>query len=104
MADAGASVANGSLPTAPPILSLTTTDVEEALAPVQAIVAADGGDLVVTGIDTTTALLRLVLDTAECRECVMPRAYLEQIALDMMQPSLPTLTAVRIDDPRELSL
>ena len=85
-------------------MSLTSTAVEEALAPVQALVAADGGDIVVTGIDTTTALLRLVLDTAECRECVMPRAFREQVALDMMQPSLPTLTAVRIDDPREVSL
>ena len=76
-------------------------DIDRAVQQVRNIVAADGGDVEVTGVEAGTARLRLVLDTAECRECVMPRAVLEQVALDLMRPELPDLTAVQIDDPRE---
>lgn len=75
--------------------------VSDALADVRAIVAADGGDLTLDGIDGETARLQLVLEGAECRECVMPRHFLEQVALDMMKDKVPGLAAVAIDDPRE---
>lgn len=73
---------------------------EDALADVRALVAADGGDVVLESVDGDTARIRLVLDTAECRECVLPRDMLERIALDMMQPAVPDLGVVVIDDPR----
>ena len=38
---------------------------------------------------------------AECRECVMPKEFLEQIALDMVTTRLGEVSAVTIDDPRE---
>ena len=48
--------------------------------------------------------LRLELEDASCADCVMPRAYLEQVALTVLRRSLPELLAVTIDDPREHQL
>ena len=75
--------------------------VEEALEDVRALIAADGGDLALESIDGDTVHLALILDTAECRECVMPGAFLEQVALDMLQPNVSGLAAVVVDDPRK---
>lgn len=75
--------------------------VQAAVAGVHDLVAADGGELVLDSYDAGTAQLRLVLDTAECRECVMPRQFLQQVAFDMMRPHLPDLVAVHVHDPRE---
>ena len=74
---------------------------EAGLVDVRALVAADGGDLVLTATDGGTAHLALILETAECRECVMPRSFLEQVALDMLTPTVPGLVGVSVDDPRE---
>ena len=73
-----------------------------AFGPVRDLVRADGGDLVIDRVVDTTARLRLVLDSAECRECVMPRDFLERVALDMLQREVTDLTAVTIHDPREV--
>ena len=104
-------VGNDAAPTAPAATAPATPDpvaptaraddVEAALAEVREIVAADGGDIVLESFTNGVAHLRLVLDTAECRECVMPRNFLEQIALDKMQPQVSSLTGVQIADPRE---
>jgi hypothetical protein len=45
--------------------------------------------------------LLLVLEGASCEECVMPRDFLEQIALEMLRRKVPAVAAVSIDDPRE---
>jgi hypothetical protein len=74
---------------------------EAALGAVRELVAADGGDILVSDVGDDAVRLRLVLDTAECAECVMPRSFLETVALDMMRPGLPGLVSVSIDDPRE---
>lgn len=74
--------------------------VETALADLRELVAADGGDVVLEAVDGDTARVRLVLDTAECRECVLPKDMLERVALDVMQPTVPDLETVVIDDPR----
>ena len=75
--------------------------VEAAVAEIRALVEADGGDVELVTADRSTVRLRLILETAACRECVMPRAHLEQVALDRMRAHLPMLVAVEIDDPRE---
>ncbi|MFT5204205.1 MAG: hypothetical protein ACI9C1_003612 [Candidatus Aldehydirespiratoraceae bacterium] len=75
-----------------------------AIVGVRDLVAADGGDIVVSGTDEQSVTLTLILDTAECAECVMPRSFLETVALDMMQPALPGLLSVSILDPREPDL
>ena len=74
---------------------------EAALAPVRSLVAADGGEITISETSADSVRLTLVLETAECAECVMPRQFLETVALDMMRPALPGLASVRIDDPRE---
>jgi len=75
--------------------------VTAGLVPVREVLQSDGGDIELVAIDGDTARLRLVLETAGCAECVLPRPMLETIALQMMQPLVPGLSAVAIDDPRE---
>ncbi len=81
---------------------LSPAAVMAAMASLRDVVRADGGDVVLDSAEESVVTLRLVLEGAECRECVMPRPFLEQIAMDSMSSSLPTLTAVTIIDPREV--
>lgn len=82
---------------------MNETEISAALDDVRALVQADGGDLVLVGSDPASGEihLSLVLEGVECRECVMPRDFLEPIALDMIGAKVPAVTVVRIDDPRE---
>jgi hypothetical protein len=75
--------------------------VAAALDEVRGLVSADGGDVQLEGIDETTVRLRLVLETAHCVECVMPRPFLEQVALGIFQRNGAAVDAVAIDDPRD---
>ena len=78
-----------------------TTTVAEALVPVREMLRLDGADIELVDVDDDgTAHLRLVLVEAGCAECVLPTAMLEAVALQLMTPSAPGLTAVTIDDPR----
>ena len=71
------------------------------IEPVRTLVTADGGDIEVVSHDATSGALalRLVLEDAHCKECVMPREFLEQIALDMLGSE--QVSSVAIEDPRE---
>jgi Fe-S cluster biogenesis protein NfuA len=73
------------------------------LADVRSLVQADGGDMVLVNVDESSGVvsLRLVLDAVDCHECVMPRAVLEDIAGGMLRRSVPEITRVSVDDPRE---
>jgi hypothetical protein len=75
--------------------------VTAGLAEVRGLVSPDGGDVVLEGVDGATVRLRLVLETAHCVECVMPRAFLEHVALDVLRRNGADAEAVTIDDPRE---
>ncbi len=84
-----------------PVVDLDPTEgIDAAVAEVRALIAADGGDIELVSFDGVTARLRLVLESAECRECVMPGEFLERVALDKLQATLPSLVSVLIDDPR----
>lgn len=72
-----------------------------ALEGARSLVQADGGDLVVDSIDGGVIRAHLVIEGAECAECVMPRQFLEQVALDMVQREVPGIDQVAIADPRE---
>jgi len=72
-----------------------------ALHEVRGLVSADGGDVALDAVDGTTVRLRLVLETAHCVECVMPRPFLEQVALGVFQRNGVDAATVAIDDPRE---
>ncbi len=73
---------------------------DEAVGELRALVALDGGDVELLSATGSTVALRLILEGAECRECVMPKEFLEQIALDMVTTRLAEVNAVTIDDPR----
>ena len=77
------------------------TVVDAGLAPVRAILQGDGGDIEFLSVDGDTVVLRLIIEDANCAECVLPRDMLEMVALDVMMPSVPGLMHVRIEDPRE---
>lgn len=74
---------------------------DEAVGELRALVALDGGDVELVSANEGTVALRLILEGAECRECVMPKEFLEQIALDMVTTRLSGVNTVTIDDPRE---
>lgn len=82
-------------------MSLDTEAVNAALEGPRGLVQADGGDMELTEVEGATAKVRLIIEGAECAECVMPRQFLEQITLDMVRAELPAVEAVEIDDPRE---
>ena len=75
--------------------------VAAALDEVRGLVSADGGDVQLDGIDGSTVRLRLVLETAHCVECVMPRPFLEQVSLGVFQRNGVPADVVAIDDPRD---
>lgn len=65
------------------------------ITPVRDILQADGGDVELLSMDEGTVNLRLVIEGAECAECVLPRPMLEEVAAKLLG------VPVRIDDPRE---
>lgn len=65
------------------------------LTPVRDILQADGGDIELVGMEGDVAHLRLLIDGAECAECVLPKPMLEDVAAKLLG------VPVRIDDPRE---
>jgi len=69
----------------------------------RAILTADGGDIELDRFDdeALTVRLRLILESAECKECVMPAPILEDIALAAFQRAGAPVDRVIIVDPRE---
>jgi Fe-S cluster biogenesis protein NfuA len=82
---------------------LDDTQVRAALIEVATLVQADGGDIELVSMDPERGevALRLVVEGANCAECVLPRPMLEGMATSIMQRSAPAIRAVSIDDPRE---
>lgn len=77
--------------------------VDTAMEELRGLVRADGGDMLVKSTDdaTGTVNIHLVLEGASCAECVMPKMFLEQIALDAFKRANSGVSAVSIFDPRE---
>lgn len=67
------------------------------------LVRPDGGDIEITGMDAApgTVRARLLIDSAECAECILPRHLLEEIVTGRLRRSVPGVQTVSIDDPRE---
>ncbi len=79
------------------------SEVRAALVEVAGLVQADGGDIELVSVDTNSGAvgLRLLLQSANCAECVLPKAMLERVATGIMQRSVPGITGLSIDDPRD---
>jgi Fe-S cluster biogenesis protein NfuA len=75
-------------------------EVRAALNELRPMVQGDGGDLELLGAEGGVVRLRLLLQGAECAECVLPADLLEQVALDALCRSVAGVTAVQVDDPR----
>jgi Fe-S cluster biogenesis protein NfuA len=82
---------------------LQEDQVRTALVNVSSLVQADGGDIELVSFDPDqgSVALRLVVDGATCQECILPRPLLEDISKGILQRSVPEITAVSIEDPRE---
>jgi hypothetical protein len=80
---------------------MDASTITPALDELRGLVQADGGDFMLLGVDGEVVSLQLVLEGANCVECVMPRELLEQIALDIFRRGGVAADAVSIDDPRE---
>jgi Fe-S cluster biogenesis protein NfuA len=93
----------GSHPTPDESRSPTIGDGLIDIEPLRALVAADGGDLELVGVDRVAGAveLRLVLPDASCQACVMPGETLAAIALDRLVPAHAGLRSVTVLDPRD---
>ena len=73
------------------------------LAAVDGFLGPDGATVVVEGWDADSGRvsLRLVLESAESAECVVPRPTLDTLLLDTLHRHSPAVRAVALVDPRE---
>ena len=74
-----------------------------ALAAVRALLGPDGADVEPTGWEPGTGRLglRLVLDSAACAECVVPRPMLDAVLLDTLRSHAAAVRLLDLDDPRD---
>lgn len=82
---------------------VTSVALSSAIDQLRVLLQADGGDLSVTSVTDTVLEVRLIIEGVSCAECVMPRAFLEKVALGIVQRSVPEIVSVVVDDPREHS-
>jgi len=77
-------------------------EVESVLGELRPLVEADGAAFELRVVDEADrqVTLGLVLDGAECRECVMPREVLQLIVEQAMRDKVPGVQVV-LEDPRE---
>src|SRR5690242_19680754 len=78
-----------------------TAALQPALDEVRSIITADGGDILLTSVEDGTVNLQLVVEGANCAECILPRELLEQVTLDIFQRGGTGVTAISIADSRE---
>jgi hypothetical protein len=73
------------------------------LAAVDGFLGPDGATVIVEGWDADSGrvALRLVLESAECAECVVPRPTLDSLLLDTLRRHAPAVRALALVDPRE---
>jgi hypothetical protein len=78
--------------------------VREAVAEMAGVLQADGADLVLVRADPATARIevRLEIDGADCRDCVLPAPQLELVVADAIRRRVPTEFELVVDDPRSL--
>lgn len=82
-------------------MAATKAEVLDALAPILTALHADGAELEVDAVSDEAVDLRLVLTSARCAECVLPRPMLEGMMLDALGSRFPAIDTVRLVDPRE---
>ena len=73
------------------------------LAAVDGFLGPDGARVAVEAWDAETGRLslRLVLESADCADCVVPRPTLDTLLLDTLRRHAPVVRAIALVDPRE---
>jgi Fe-S cluster biogenesis protein NfuA len=72
-----------------------------ALSELNALVAADGGELVVKESSDVSLIVQLDLSQSTCPSCVVPKDLLLDILRSRLQGADPDLRQVELEDPRE---
>ena len=78
--------------------------IQSAVAEMQALMRADGADLVVKDLNIPAARLHLVVDltNVECLDCIVPPDMLRRVIADAVAKKFPGEREIRVDDPREM--
>lgn len=73
------------------------------LAAVDGFLGPDGATVAVEAWDATDGRLslRLVLESADCADCVVPRPILDTLLLQTLRQHAPAVRAVTLVDPRD---
>jgi Fe-S cluster biogenesis protein NfuA len=72
----------------------------EALTSLRAGFEADGGDLAVDAASPERVVVRLVLNTETCADCIVPTPMLQRMISTTLRKSFPDLGELEIVDPR----
>ena len=65
------------------------------------LVEHDGGSIELAQFTNDSMEFNLLLDSAECAECIMPKQFLEEVFLAQAQTIYDNLRSVLINDPRK---
>ena len=65
------------------------------------LVEQDGGSIELVQFTNNSIEFNLLLDSAECAECVMAKQFLEEVFLSQAQTIYGNLRSVLINDPRK---
>ena len=65
------------------------------------LVEQDGGSIELVQFTNDSMEFNLLLDSAECAECIMPKQFLEEVFLGQAQTIYDNLRSVLINDPRK---
>lgn len=76
---------------------------DAGLVAVDGFLGPDGASVAVDAWDAATGQLslRLVLESADCAECVVPRPMLDTLLLETVQRHAPAVRAIALADPRD---
>ena len=65
------------------------------------LVEQDGGSIELVQFTNDSMEFNLLLDSADCAECIMPKQFLEEVFLAQAQTIYDNLRSVLINDPRK---
>ncbi len=74
---------------------------DKAIAPIRAMLQADGADLSIASKENTTVYLNLIFTENVCEECILPRDELSRMILANCRENDRSVSEVVLQDPRE---
>ncbi len=74
---------------------------DKAIAPIRAMLQADGADLSIASKENSTLYLDLIFTENVCEECILPRDELSRMILANCRGSDRSVSEVVLQDPRE---